>query len=234
MFLHQCDIAASSGAKIVFGIETIITLSEDNEKLFIEKAKFTAQKDNIYLGLPMAIIPKGFPDQRPENKIVWISPKGELLFTYNKAKPTPGEGKYGDGKLKYFDSPYGRISSAICFDMDFPTLISQISKANIDIMLVPANDWCEISPYHTYVSSFRALEHGFNMVRSVSKGFSASFNYKGQLLSSSDFFITNDLILYSDVPTKGQQTVYDVLGDYFAWLCIVFFLIITGTIILRK
>ena len=234
MFLHHCDIAASSGARIVFGIETIITLSEDNVKAFIENAKTTALKDSIYLGLPIAIIPKGFPDKRPENKIVWISPKGQILFTYNKAKPTPGEGKYGDGKLKYFDSPYGRISSAICFDMDFPALINQISKANIDIMLVPGWDWREISPYHTYASSFRAIEHGFNMVRSVVKGFSASFNYKGQLLSSMDFFTTNDLILYSDVPTKGQQTIYSWLGDYFAWLCIAFFLIISGFLIIRK
>jgi apolipoprotein N-acyltransferase len=233
-FLHNCNIAAFAGAKIVFGIEAIITLSEGTEKGFIEKAKTTALKDSIYLGLPMCIIHEGFPDIRPENKIVWISPKGQILFSYNKAKPTPGEGKYGDGKLKYFDSPYGRISSAICFDMDFPALINQISKANIDIMLVPGNDWCEISPYHTYLSSFRAIEHGFNMVRSVSKGFSASFNYKGQLLSSMDYFKTNELILYSDLQTKGQNTIYSLLGDYFAWLCIAFFLVITGFIIIRK
>ncbi len=160
-FLHNSDIAASSGAKIVFGIEAIISLPEDKEKGFIEKAKAIAQKDSIYLGLPMCIIPKRFPDIRPENKIVWVSPKGQVLFAYNKAKLTPGEGKYGDGKLKYFDSPYGRICSAICFDMDFPSLINQISKAKIDIMLVPGNDWREISPYHTYVSSFRAIEQGF-------------------------------------------------------------------------
>jgi apolipoprotein N-acyltransferase len=233
-FLYNCDIAAYTGAKIIFGIEAIITLSEDKEDGFIENARSTALKNNIYLGLPMCIIPKGFPDKRPENKIVWISPKGKVLFAYNKAKPTPGEGKYGDGKLKYFDSPYGRISSAICFDMDFPSLINQISKSNIDIMLVPGNDWHEISPYHTFVSSFRAIEHGFNLVRSVSKGFSASFNYKGQLLSSMDYFKTNDLILYSDVPTTGQRTIYAFLGDYFAWFCIAFFLAITGIIILKK
>jgi len=61
------------------------------------------------------------------------SPEGQVLFTYHKAKPTPGEGNYGDGIIKYFDSPYGRISSTICFDMDFPSLISQVNKMNIDI-----------------------------------------------------------------------------------------------------
>jgi len=227
-FLINCEIAASSGAKIVFGIETVISLHKDNETEFIEKAKVIAQKGSIYLGLPMEVIPKDFPEKRPENKIIWISPKGELLFTYHKAKPTPGEGNYGDGVIKYFDSPFGRISSTICFDMDFPTLISQVNNMNIDIMLVPGNDWQEIAPYHTYVASARAIEQGFNMVRATSRGLSASFNYKGQLLSSMDYFTSNDIILYSDVPTKGQKTVYSILGDYFAWLCIIFFVIISA------
>ncbi len=227
-FLINCKIAAASGAKVVFGIETVIRLHEDKENEFIEKAKVIAQNDSIYLGLPIELMPEDFPEIRPENKIIWISPNGQLLFTYHKAKPTPGEGNYGDGIIKYFDSPYGRISSSICFDMDFPSLISQVNKMNIDIMLVPGNDWKEIAPYHTYVSSARAIEQGFNMVRAVSRGLSASFNYKGQILSFMDYYSTDDLILYSDVPTKGQNTIYSILGDYFAWLCIIFLVIISA------
>ncbi len=233
-FLTNCKIASSSGAKVVFGIETVISLDKDVENEFIEKAKIIAQKNSIYLGLPMEVIPKDYPEVRPENKIIWISPEGQVLFTYHKSKPTPGEGDYGDGVIKYFDSPYGRISTAICFDMDFLSLINQTSNMNIDIMLVPGNDWKDISPYHTYAASFRAIEHGFNMVRSVSQGFSASFNYKGQTLSSQDFFNTDDVILYSDVPTKGQKTIYSQLGDYFAWLCIIFFVIISAFFIKHK
>lgn len=233
-FLRNCNIAASSGAKIVFGREVIISLPYDKEIDFVEKAEARAKNDGIYIGVPMQIIPKGFPKVGPENKIIWISPQGKILITYYKAKPTPGEGKYGDGKLRYFDSPFGRIGTAICFDMDFPSLINQTSKMNIDIMLVPGSDWQEITPYHTYVASMRAIEHGFNMVRSVFKGFSASFNYKGQLLSSNDFFKTNEVILYSDVPVKGQKTVYSILGDYFAWLCIILFVSISVVFIKIK
>jgi apolipoprotein N-acyltransferase len=233
-FLAACDIASASKAKIIFGPETIIHLNYDKENEFIESAKVIAKKNSIYLGLPMVVFPKAFPDVPWMNKIVWISPTGQILFTYHKAKPTPGDGSYGDGVIKYFDSPYGRIGSAICFDLDFPSLINQTSNMNIDIMLVPGNDWKDISPYHTYVASLRAIEHGFNMVRSVSQGFSASFNYKGQTLSSQDFFNTDDVILYSDVPTKGQKTIYSILGDYFAWLCIIFFVIISAFFIKYK
>lgn len=227
-FLRNCDIAASSGAKIVFGRETIISLPKEKENGFIEKAKKLAIRDSIYIGIPINIIPEENSKENPENKITWISPTGEALFTYHKAKPTyPGECDNGDGIVKFFDSPYGRIGSAICFDMDFPSLIKQTGKMNIDIMLVPGSDWEEITPYHSYVASIRGIENGFNMVRSVFKGFSASFNYKGQLISSNDFFKTNEVILYSDVPVEGQKTVYSSLGDYFAWLCILFFLSIS-------
>jgi apolipoprotein N-acyltransferase len=234
-FLRNCETAASSGAKIIFGRETIVSLPVDKETNFIEKAKAVAIRDSIYIGIPIHVIPKENSNENPENKIIWISPTGAALFTYHKAKPTyPGECDDGDGIIKYFDSPYGRIGTAICFDMDFPSLISQTGKKDIDIMLVPGSDWEEISPYHTYVASIRGIENGFNMVRSTFKGFSASFNYKGQLLSSNDFFKTDEVILYSDLPVKGQKTVYSVLGDYFAWLCIVFFVSISFIYIKRK
>ena len=234
-FLRNCETAATSGAKIIFGRETIISLPADEEPNFIEKAKTIAICDSIYIGIPINVIPEENSNENPENKITWISPSGEILITYHKAKPTyPGECDYGDGIIKYFDSPYGRIGSAICFDMDFPSLISQTGKMDIDIMLVPGSDWKEISPYHSYVASARGIENGFNMVRSTFKGFSASFDYKGQLLSSNDFFKTDEVILYSDIPVKGQKTVYSVLGDYFAWLCIAFFVSISVIFIKRK
>ena len=233
-FLAACDIAAASKAKIIFGTETIIHLHYNKENEFIERAKVIAKKNSIYLGLPMLVFPKDYQNVPWMNKIVWISPAGDVLLSYYKAKPTSGKRIYGDGMIKYFDSPYGRISTAICFDMDFLSLISQTSNMNIDIMLVPGNDWKDISPYHTYASSFRAIEQGFNLVRSVSEGFSASFNHKGQTLSSQDFFNTDDTILYSDVPTKGQRTVYSLLGNWFAWLCIVFFIIISVIFIKHK
>lgn len=234
-FLKNCEIAASSGAKIVFGRETIISLPNDKEDDFIGKVKTIAIRDSIYIGIPINVIPEQDSNENPENKITWISPTGETSFSYHKAKPTyPGECDYGDGIIKYFNSPYGRIGSAICFDMDFPSLIKQTGKMDIDIMLVPGSDWDEISPYHSYVASTRGIENGFNMVRSTFKGFSASFNYKGQLISSNDFFKTDEVIFYSDVPVNGQKTIYSLLGDYFAWLCVIFFLSMSAVYVKNK
>lgn len=234
-FLDNCHVASLSKAKIVFGIEEMINIPYDKEGEYLEKAKAAAERDSIYIGLSLLIYPVNYPHARPMNKITWISPRGDILFTYYKAKPTPGEGSYGDGIIRYFDSPYGRIGSAICFDMDFPSLIGQVHDMNIDIMLVPGNDYKEITPYHTYVASFRALEQGFNLVRAASRGLSASFNHKGELISSQNYFTTDDVILYSDVPMKGQRTVYSMVGDLFAWLCIASFVVtVVSTFFRRK
>ncbi len=233
-FLNNCEIAAGSEAKIVFGNEMMLNMSSDKEDAYLEKVKTVALRNNIYIGLPMLIYPIDKPGAKPMNKITWISPQGKVLFTYFKAKPTPGEGSYGDGVIKYFDSPYGRISSVICFDMDFLKLIQQVNSMNIDIMLVPGNDWKEITPYHTYAASFRAIEQGFNLVRSTSRGLSASFNYKAQVLSSQNYFTSKDTLFYSNVPMKAKHTIYAVIGDSFAWLCIVFFIIISVIFIKQK
>lgn len=76
-----------------------------------------------------------------------ITPAGEVAYTCEKTKswyPTNS-----DGILRYVDTPYGRLSTAICFDMDFPAFIRQAARAGVDIMLVPAFDWKPIKPFHT-------------------------------------------------------------------------------------
>ncbi len=223
-FLFRSENAAKAGAKIIFGSENSIQLNESEETEFIEKAQEIAINNNVYIGLP---IQKIFDFSLLQKKVIWISPLGEILFTYYKSKPTTGEGDYGNGKIQYFDSIYGRIGSVICFDLDFPSLISQVSEMDIDIMLIPGNDWYEISPYHTYVGSMRSIEYGFNQVRTVSKGLSASFNYKGEVLSTLDDFHTEDSTMYSNVPINGQSTIYSLLGDYFAWMCFVVLSVLT-------
>ena len=62
-FLNYCHIASLSGAKIVFGNETMLSFTDKNEKEFLEKAKLVAVRDNIYLGLPILVLLDGFPQE---------------------------------------------------------------------------------------------------------------------------------------------------------------------------
>jgi apolipoprotein N-acyltransferase len=104
--------------------------------------------------------------------------------------------------------------------MDFPGHLKQAGRRNADIMLVPSNDWREIDPWHSHMARFRAIEQGFNMVRHVSNGLSLASDYQGRVLASMDHFATDQREMVAMVPTRGVRTLYSLIGDLFAWVCV--------------
>lgn len=224
---------AENGAKIIFWHECNGLVFKEDEDKFIKDTSEIAKKYNIYIMMSMATFTPGINTN--ENKTILIDETGQIGFQYEKTKIVPGDNDIkGDGELKYLDTPYGRIGSAICFDMDFPSYITKAGENNIDILLVPSSDWKEIDPIHTEIASFRAVENGFNFVRQVQNGYSLSTDYLGNTISSMDFFNTDDQVMISHVPTKGTSTIYSRLGDFFAWICVATFLAFVGVVALRK
>jgi apolipoprotein N-acyltransferase len=118
--------------------------------------------------------------------------------------------------------------------MDFQSYLTQAGKKNIDILLVPGSDWKEIDPIHTEMASFRAVENGFNFVRQAQKGYSLSANYLGQTISSIDYFNTDDKVMISHVPMKGTDTIYSIMGDYFAWISVSAFVVLAIYTFLKR
>ena len=214
---------AEAGAKIVFWSETASYVLKSDEPALVSRGQSLALKEHIYLGLALGTwTPEA---AKPlENKFIYITPSGEIAWEYLKARPTPGPELSGsvkaDGKLRELASPYGKLSAAICYDMDFPSLVAQAGKFPTDIMLSPAADWKAIDPRHTEISSFRAIEQGFNLVRQSNGGLSAAYDYQGHRLAAMDQYQSDDLTLVAEVPTRGTRTIYSVAGDWFAFLSI--------------
>jgi apolipoprotein N-acyltransferase len=122
---------------------------KEDESAFLLRGGELARKYQIYLGMALATWNR---DRTPslENKIVMLQPTGEVAWEYYKAHPVPGS-EAGmsitrDGKLHSLGTPFGRISSIICFDADFPRLLSQAGTLQTDVMLDPSNDWRAIDP----------------------------------------------------------------------------------------
>lgn len=206
----KSEQAVLGGAKIILWSEANAWVYEDQEEKFLKRASAFAKKHNIYL-MPGYLVAK-YGTIINDNKLVMIDPDGEIAYHYTKTfswYPTES-----DGVVKMVDTPYGTIAGVVCFDMDFPGFIRKAGKQGIDIMLVPAFDTKEISPYHTEVGLLRAIENGFSIVRQVNKGTSTAVDTYGRTLTYQDFFRTEDRIMYSDVPTKGHKTIYLFLGDW--------------------
>lgn len=219
-WLSLASKEAKKGANIVVGAEGNIFLLQKDELAFLEKAMALAKQENIYLFLGMGVPVPGKIPFSVENKVVIISPEGRVLYQYYKSNPVPGEPCIkGNGVLPVIQSPYGRLSTVICYDADFPRLVKQAGEKKIDLLVIPANDWQEISPFHTKMALFRGIENGTSVIRETTHGLAAIADASGTVLASKNYFDTGDLIMEAELPMRGKWALYPIVGDAFAWLC---------------
>jgi apolipoprotein N-acyltransferase len=221
--LRRADLAAHNGARIVFWAEGNASVLKDDEPALLAEGSRLAARDGIYLGMALAVWVPGAA-RVLQNEIVMIQPDGAIAWHYRKAHPVPGAeaamAAPSDGKLRVLDTPFGRLSAAICFDADFPQTLRQAGLLKTDIVLNPSNEWAAIDPWHTQMASLRAIEEGASIVHQASHGLSAAFDYQGNRLAAVDYFHSAGGTMVADVPTRGVRTLYSRLGDWFAWACI--------------
>jgi apolipoprotein N-acyltransferase len=215
---------AQAGANVIIWQEGAIIALQDDVAHVIEQARGLAQEEKVYLLLGLFTIPEGYPKDKAVNQAVWITPDGEVKWHYLKERPVPGLENLvpGDGIIPVDQTGYGAMASVICFDMDHPIFIHKALHSDADVMLVPADDYPGIVPFHTYMSMFRGIEDGFSVVRAAGNGLSATFDYQGRTLATADYFATKQAMI-SYVPTQGVRTIYTSIGDLFAWLSIMGF-----------
>jgi apolipoprotein N-acyltransferase len=220
--------AVAAGAKIVFWSEGDAVMYKDAEPAFLERARTFATAHHVYLAPGMLVLHPG--KSYGENKIMMIAPDGKIVMSYEKTK-TPFTTQ-SDGVLQVVDTPYGRISAGICADLDHATFVNQLGGKNVDILLDPAFDVKAITPFHTEVALFRAIENGFSMVRHTNEGASMAVDPYGNVLANQDFFTSKDATMISDVPTHGVTTLYGRYGNWFVVVCAAFLIAVVGRILL--
>lgn len=219
--LERAEREAQSGAKIVFWAEGNAQVLKPDEAALLTRGSELSARYRIYLGMALAVWTPG-PGKPLENKFVLVEPNGQLAWQYYKAHPVPGQeaelSVKKDGRLRGLETPFGRLTAAICYDADFPQLLAQAAALGSDILLVPSNDWRAIDPWHTQMARFRAIEQGVNLDRQASHGLSAAFDYQGRVLAAVDHFHSSDCAMVAEIPTSGVKTIYSRFGDWFGWL----------------
>jgi apolipoprotein N-acyltransferase len=221
-FLGRSRDTARFGAKIIVWAECAVPVPKEKEVAFIERGCQLARDEKIYLMMALYAVPLGFPEQLWENKVVVIGPTGDVVCTYLKRHRPPGEPMVlGDRKLPVVNTPYGKISTAICIDTYFPNFVRQAGKAGVNLMFTPSKSWKGITPQFTYAATFRAVENGFSLVDCVNDGLSIAVDYHGRTVAAANYFTSNEQVMIADVPMKGVTTIYSQIGDFFAWCCII-------------
>ncbi|CAG8494117.1 7426_t:CDS:1 [Ambispora gerdemannii] len=211
-------------AKLVLWSESAVRLESTNEmeQFLTEIKSFSTNHSNVGVTY---IVPTG--DGKYRNVLSFINREGEVVFNYTKTHPVPIAEGYstisGPGILPITEidvreakkTPLPlKISAAICFDMDFPSLVAGAASANL--MLSPAQTWSSrIGLEHLRMASVRAIEQGFWLLRCDAGGVSGLVDDIGRIrnwqVASKDG--VNDLIF--DLPlSEKRTTIYSKFGDW--------------------
>jgi apolipoprotein N-acyltransferase len=210
--------AADAGAKVVAWSEAAGYVFKEDEQAFLDRAAAAARAEGIYLELGIVVILPATDFPQVENRSVLIDPTGEVRWDYDKATLVPGDGNaLGPGVLPVVDTPYGRLSVAICFDADFPWLARQAGRAGVDVLLVPSSDWEAPAAAHADMAVVRAVENGVSILRPTRQGISLAIDPQGRTLGRSDYFVDDEQTMIAAVPTRGVPAVYPVVGDVVGW-----------------
>jgi apolipoprotein N-acyltransferase len=218
--------AVESGAKIVVWQEFAILIDKTHEKEFLETSQRLARENAVYLNICYSVLPR---NGKGENRCMLINHKGDIEINYLKHNLAVGESFFinkGPGGIFVVPTPYGRIGTTICRDLEFPGYVREAGKKKADIILSPSFDFPRMPDAPpTYSQMLRTIENGFSLIRSVHNGLSVAVDYHGRILSSMNYFTTSNEIMYADVPIKGTKTLYTQIGDIFVWVCAAGFLV---------
>ena len=226
----KTELEAQAGAKIVFWSELNGAVLKQDEDMLLQRASDMAKQEEIYLIVSL-LVKTPYVDLK-ENKTAAFNPQGELISEYFKHGRSIGElCQKGDGILKSFDTEYGRIAPFICSDMAFLSKIQQAGRDNVDILIVPASDWKEMTLLAAKTAIVRGVENGCNIIRHTNNGMSIVSDFRGSVLAQADYFRSDTKTFSAQVITKGRFTLYSYIGNLFVYLCNLYLL---GSFLLPK
>jgi apolipoprotein N-acyltransferase len=107
---------------------------------------------------------------------------------------------------------------AICKDMDFTPLSADYGRKGVGMMLVPGWDFVLDWVQHGHIAILRGVESGFSVVRSAKGGSLYVSDDRGRVLAEVRSDSAPFATLSATVPAGHDETVYDTMGDWFAYL----------------
>lgn len=180
----------------------------------------------------------GFTDVTPAGKrnvALIFRPDGSPPETYAKRKLVPGlETGFtpGTAPLVLKDG----IGIEICKDMDFEKMLRADSTLHPRVLAVPAWDFEEDAYGHARVAIMRGIENGVAVARSARRGLLTLTDPYGRLINRRASMGDATMTLVGDLPVGdgAGRTLYDRIGDVFAWASLVIGVLLLGFAALKR
>jgi apolipoprotein N-acyltransferase len=216
-YAAQASALAARGAKIVVLPEMTVqvspSLSEEANRVFEQTARESGAQ--VLLGV-LSENPSG-----TFNEARLYLPSGAVAAVYRKLHLVP-VAEAGTTPVKDYsvlDQPEGTTGIAICRDMDYPNPARTYGKDKVGLLLVPAWDFDVDRWWHGHMALMRGVEYGYSIVRSAKFGLLTVSDDRGRVLAEASTTPQAPFAsLLATVPVQHDRTLYQVLGDWFAWI----------------
>ena len=117
--------------------------------------------------------------------------------------------------LAHAPAPWG---VAICKDLDFTNPARRYGLVGIGLLLAPAWDFNIDRAFHGHIAILRGVENGFSVARAAKNGYLTVSDDRGRILGEVRSDSAPIASLLVSVPAAHDDTLYLLLGDWFAWL----------------
>jgi apolipoprotein N-acyltransferase len=115
----------------------------------------------------------------------------------------------------------------ICKDMDFTGLSRRYGRAGVGLVLAPAWDFNVDRAWHGHIAVMRGVEDGFSVARAAKDGFLTVSNNRGKILGETRSDSAPFAMMMVTVPAGHSWTLFQQMGDWFAWLAIALLLFVS-------
>ncbi|HSN17334.1 MAG TPA: nitrilase-related carbon-nitrogen hydrolase, partial [Gammaproteobacteria bacterium] len=119
----------------------------------------------------------------------------------------------------------------ICKDMDFTPLSTEYGRKGVGVMLVPGWDFVADWLFHGHMAIMRGVESGFSVVRAAKQGSLYVSDDRGRILAEIRSAPGTFPTLLATVPAGHDDTVYDRMGDWAAYLTLLVLLVAIGRLV---
>jgi apolipoprotein N-acyltransferase len=198
-----------------------------------EKPKESATENKLF-------IVTNYIDQlrkaKPYNAVAVISPDGKVVATAMKHHLFGRELlEYSKGEISQPTEIAGcKAGLAICYDTVFTDVCRTLAKRGAEALFVPNCDPdvpnSLFARLHSALIAFRAAENGIPIVWANGYGLSAIFDGDGVPVARAPEH--GDSAIYGTIHLRKSETFYTRIGDYFAYLCAGFSLLVFAISIL--
>jgi apolipoprotein N-acyltransferase len=216
-YAHEAQKLAAGGAQAIVMPEKLgVTLAGKTAETDASLQSVAAQTGTtIVAGVVHVDAPVKYNEAR-------IYAPGSVVQRYDKQHMLPPfESDLKPGTtLTLLSRPQQKWGVAICKDMDFASPARLYGEAGTGLLLVPGWDFVVDGSWHGHIAVMRGVEDGFSIARAAKKGFLTVSDDRGRIVGEVSSGSAPFATLLVDVPAAHSWTVYQVLGDWFAWVAI--------------